>query len=249
MPHASWFANLDIDSNSYHGETFYGLGLLASRCWFVWALLRARQLAPKPFRKTASDTSDARYTPLVAMVVVGVILVIALAEMFQFEPAPGFHRIRMIVVLSFIFLFAMSVFIKEYLDNRELIGEVASTEALQSAILSSLDNEIAVLDKNGCIITVNAAWRRFGLENPGSPNGLGPGANYLAAYRASADTAAGEPQIIAGIKAVQERSLPLFVREYPSHSASQAKVVPADCDSSRHRGRRSRGIPQEHYRA
>ena len=34
---SSWFANLDIDSNSYHSETLYGLGLLASRCWFVWA--------------------------------------------------------------------------------------------------------------------------------------------------------------------------------------------------------------------
>lgn len=215
---SSWFANLDIDSNSYHGETLYGLGLLASRCWFVWALLRARQLTPKPVQKDISDNRDAGYTPLLAMVVVGVILVVALAEMFQFEPAPGFHRIRMIVVLGFVFLFAMSVFIKEYLDNRELINEVESTEALQSAILSSLDNEIAVLDKNGCIVTVNEAWTRFGLENPGSPDGLGSGANYLAACQALADTSTELREVIAGIKAVQERSVPRFVREYACHS-------------------------------
>ncbi len=215
---SSWFANLDIDSNSYHGETLYGLGLLASRCWFVWALLRARQLTPKPVRKNISDNRDARYTPLLAMVVVGVILVVALAEMFQFEPTPGFHRVRMIVVLGFVFLFAMSVFIKEYLDNRELIGEVESTEALQSAILSSLDNEIAVLDKNGCIVTVNEAWTRFGLENPGSPDGLGSGANYLTACQALAATSAEVRDVIAGIKTVQNRSLPRFVREYACHS-------------------------------
>ncbi len=217
----SWFANLDIDSNSYHGEMLYGLGLLASRCWFVWAIVRARQLTPDEVRKNIPDTSDAKYTPLLAIVVIGAILLIGLVEMFQFEPAPGLHRMRMIVVLGFVFLFAMSVFIKEYLDNRELIGEVESTEALQSAILSSLDNEIAVLDKNGCIVTVNQAWSRFGMENPGSPDGLGPGANYLAACQAVAANSAEVREVIAGFKAVQERSLACFLREYASPSAAR----------------------------
>ncbi len=217
---SSWFANLDIDASSYHGETLYGLALLASRCWFVWALLRARQLTPKPVRKTATDTSDAKYTPLFAIVVVGVTLLIGLAEMFQYEPAPGFHRMRMIVVLTFAFLIAMSVFIKEYLDNRKLIGDVEATEALQSAILSSLDNNIAVLDKDGRIVEVNQAWTRFGLENPDSPDGLGPGANYLATCQALAASSSDVPEVIAGIKAVQERSLPSFLHESAMHSAS-----------------------------
>jgi PAS domain S-box-containing protein len=216
---SSWFANLDVESNSYRGATLYGLGLLASRCWFVWALLRARQLTPNPARRSTHDTSDAKYTPLFAIVVVGAIALMALEEAFQFEPAPGYHRMRMIVILGFVFLFAMSVLVKEYLDNRELIGKVKSTEALQSAILSSLDNEIAVLDKNGCIVTVNHAWRRFGMENPESPNGLGPGANYLAACQTVAATSPDMQEVIAGIKAVQDRSLPLFLREGASLSA------------------------------
>ena len=216
----SWFANLDIDSNSYHGETLYGLGLLASRCWFVWALLRARQLTPKAIPKIRPDTSHAKYIPLFAMVVVGAIALMALEEVFQLEPAPGFHRMRMIVILGFVFLFAMSVLVKEYLDKRELIGEVRSTEALQSAILSSLDNNIAVLDKNGCIVAVNQPWTRFGLENPGSPDGLGTGANYLDACRAFADRSPEFQEVITGIKAVQDRSLPLFVHEHASHSAT-----------------------------
>ena len=216
----SWFANLDIDSNAYHGETLYGLGLLASRCWFVWALLRARQLTPKPIPKIRPDTSDAKYIPLFAMVVVGAIALMALEEVFQLEPAPGFHRMRMIVILGFVFLFAMSVLVKEYLDKRELIGEVRLTEALQSAILSSLDNNIAVLDKNGCIVAVNQPWIRFGLENPGSPDGLGTGANYLDACQALAASSPELQAVITGIKAVQERSLPLFVHEHASHSAT-----------------------------
>jgi PAS domain S-box-containing protein len=217
----SWFANLSIDSNSYHGETLYGLGLLTSRCWFVWALLRARQLSPRRIDSTAPDAGDAKYTPLFAMVVVGAIALMAIEEVFQLEPEPGFHRMRMIVILGFVFLFAISVLVKEYLDNRELMSEVKSTEALQSAILSSLDNEIAVLDKNGCIVTVNQAWTRFGLENPGSPDGVGPGANYLAACQNSAVTSAELRHVIAGIKAVQDRSLPLFLREYLSPSATR----------------------------
>jgi PAS domain S-box-containing protein len=217
----SWFANLDIDSNSYHGEPIYGLGLLASRCWFVWALLRARQITPPSIQKTTADTSDARYTPLLAMVIAGVILLIGLAEMFQPEPAPGFHRLRVIVVLAFAFFFAMSVFIKEYLDNLDLINEVESTEALQSAILSSLDNDIAVLDQDGCIVTVNRAWTRSGLNNPGSLEDLGPGANYLASCRALAVTSADVRELTTGIKAVQDRSLPVFAREYPSPSDTE----------------------------
>jgi PAS domain S-box-containing protein len=217
----SWFLKLEIDSNSYHRETLYGLGLLASLCWFVWALLRARQLTPNPMYKTAPDTSDAKYTPLLAMIVVGVILLTGLAGMFQYEPAPGFHRLRIIVVLTLAFLFVMSVFIKEYLDNLELIGAIESTEALQSAILTSLDNHIAVLDKNGCIVAVNQAWRQFGLQNPGPPEGLGPGANYLAACRAEAATSPEMQEIIAGIEAVQDRSLTLFSHESASHSAAR----------------------------
>ena len=217
----SWFINLDIDANSYHGETLYGLGLLASRCWFVWALLQARQLTPKPIQKTAPDTSDAKYTPLFAVVVVGAIALMAIEEVFQLEPAPGLHRMRMIVILGFVFLLAMSVLIKEYLDKHELIGEVKSTEALQRAILSSLDNEIAVLDKSGCIVTVNQAWMRFEQENHGWPDGLGPGANYLVACQSSAATSADVQDVIAGIKAVQDRSLPLFSREYLSPSATR----------------------------
>jgi PAS domain S-box-containing protein len=216
----SWFANLDIDSNSYHGETVYGLGMLAARCWFVWALLRARQLPSALARKTSPDTQDAKYTPLLAITVVGVILLIGLVELFQHEPAPGFRQLRMMMVLAFAFFFAMSLAIKEYLDNRTLIGDVEATEALQSAILSSLDNDIAVLDKDGCIVAVNQAWTKSGLQNPGSPEGLGPSANYLAAQQTLAATSREVQEIIAGIKAVQDRSLPLFLRECAGHSTS-----------------------------
>ena len=128
---------------------------------------------------------------------------------------------RMIVILGFVFLLAMSVLVKEYLDKHELIGEVKSTEALQRAILASLDNEIAVLDKSGCIVTVNQAWMRFGQENHGWPDGLAPGANYLAACQTWAATSAEMQEVIAGIKAVQGRSLPLFSREYLSPSATR----------------------------
>jgi PAS domain S-box-containing protein len=217
---ASWFANLDIDSNSYHRENLYGLGMLTARCWFVWALLRARQLPSGPARKTSLDTQDAKYTPLLAITVVGVILLIGLVELFQKEPAPAFRQLRMMMVLAFAFFFAMSLVIKEYLDNRKLIDDVEATEALQSAILSSLDNDIAVLDQDGFIVAVNQAWTKSGLQNPGSPDGLGLGANYLAAWQSLAATSRVVEETIAGIKAVQDRSLPLFLRECVGHSTN-----------------------------
>ncbi len=164
---SSWFGNRDLDSTSHYSGTLYGIGLLASCCWYIWAMLRARLLPERLSQPARTDTKDARYTPLLAMIIVGMILVLGIEELFWSEPTPGFHRLRMIVVLAFVFFFALSVFIKDYLDQRNLAGEIRATEALGSAILSSLENNIAVLDGLGTIITVNEAWTRFAMENEG----------------------------------------------------------------------------------
>src|SRR6185295_7724295 len=72
------------------------------------------------------------------------------------------------------------------LRNAKREAEVAlqESEALNQAVLDSLSTHMAVLDKDGTIIAVNAAWRRFAETNGDSKLALaGVGANYLAVCR------------------------------------------------------------------
>jgi two-component system CheB/CheR fusion protein len=93
---------------------------------------------------------------------------------------------------------------------------------LQS-ILDCLPEHIAVLDAQGIITMVNAAWRRFAMVN-GDPNLLhsGPGCNYLSACEPAASTL-GEDRAARGLRAVLDGTLPSFSLEYPCHSPSEER--------------------------
>ncbi|QGU32754.1 chemotaxis protein CheB [Thermochromatium tepidum] len=95
---------------------------------------------------------------------------------------------------------------------------------LQS-ILDALPEHIAVLDHSGCILMVNAAWRRFARAS--GDKGLtptGPGVNYLEACRMEME-AEGDyaEQACRGLQGVLEGRLPTFSLEYPSHSADEER--------------------------
>src|SRR5215467_4190820 len=60
------------------------------------------------------------------------------------------------------------------IDNLHFDGE------LGFAVLNSLADHIAVLDREGTIIAVNEAWKRFALENGArDTKQLSVGVNYL----------------------------------------------------------------------
>jgi PAS domain-containing protein len=96
-------------------------------------------------------------------------------------------------------------------------------EAFTQAILNSVPSEIVVLSRNGTIVAVNEAWRRFASDNR-PPSGALPrrtevGANYLAVCAESRDTGGSEAMApLDGIKAVLNGSLRLYTHEYPCHA-------------------------------
>src|SRR5678815_669774 len=57
------------------------------------------------------------------------------------------------------------------------------TQALNQAVLGSLAANIAVLDREGDIIAVNDAWKRFAYENDGAAVADSEGVNYLQVCR------------------------------------------------------------------
>jgi len=104
------------------------------------------------------------------------------------------------------------------------INSLRDVERLQ-AVLDSLPEHVAVLDREGVITLVNSAWRRFAAEN-GDPELLrsGVGINYLDACDlnlASEDSKAGEAR--EGLKRVLSGEASSFLMEYPCDSPEQSR--------------------------
>ena len=90
-----------------------------------------------------------------------------------------------------------------------------------SAVLSSLPAQIAVLGADGGITAINEEWRRFARENGGedAPERTGVGVNYLeVCRRATGDSLADARRVMAGIESILKGNLAQFSHEYPCHS-------------------------------
>ncbi|WP_170164838.1 PAS domain S-box protein [Thiocapsa rosea] len=99
-------------------------------------------------------------------------------------------------------------------------------ERFKQAVLDAMPSEVAVLDRDGVIVSVNAPWRHFALKNgprPGEPAPrTGIGTNYLEiCATARGDSAEGANRTAAGIRAVMAGEADQFRVDYPCHSRDQ----------------------------
>lgn len=90
---------------------------------------------------------------------------------------------------------------------------------LSLALFDSLPQNIAVLDRTGLIIRVNAAWKRFSLENCGA--GDYSGHNYLDVCGSDPDPSAMDAR--DGIRQVLDGRAQSFTLEYPCHSPTEQR--------------------------
>ncbi len=100
----------------------------------------------------------------------------------------------------------------------------AANALILGATLDSLITQIAILDAQGVIIAVNAAWRRFAQSNGFDSHDAGVGFNYLNVCAQAEGDAAGEaPEVLAGLRAVFAGQTSEFYLEYPCHSPSEVR--------------------------
>ncbi|MFH1059599.1 MAG: PAS domain S-box protein, partial [Pseudomonadota bacterium] len=100
-------------------------------------------------------------------------------------------------------------------DRKQAEQDLAGQEGLLRSVLSSLPAQIAVLNSQGAIISVNQAWTDFGRAGQGDEATWSVGANYLEATQRAVE--AGDPtarKALDGIQAVLQRKLPSFSMEY-----------------------------------
>lgn len=94
---------------------------------------------------------------------------------------------------------------------------------VQSA-LDALSAHVAILDEQGGIIGVNAAWRQFADDNGFQDNEYGIGTNYLqVCERATLHNSKDAPIVALGIRDIISGKLNEFEMEYPCHSPLQRR--------------------------
>lgn len=87
-------------------------------------------------------------------------------------------------------------------------------EYFTQAVLDSLLDQIAVLDKEGYIIAINKSWIHFSIENGGDLQDTGIGNNYLTVC---------PKEVQNGILQVLTGTSDHFTYEYPCHSSDQLR--------------------------
>ncbi|SEH37570.1 PAS domain S-box protein [Magnetospirillum fulvum] len=94
------------------------------------------------------------------------------------------------------------------------VTRLTAAEKRLQVYINSLPHQVAVIDSDGIIRLVNAAWARFAAENGGRPDLIGVGNDYLKACDPRADGGA----VSAGVRAVLLGQAETFSWEYPCHS-------------------------------
>ena len=109
-------------------------------------------------------------------------------------------------------------------------AEAALRESVElvRAVSDSLLSQMAVLDRDGTILAVNAAWSRFAIENSvtaGVPAaGTAPGVNYLhVCHSAHGDDEATAHEACAGIADVLAGTRTSFRLEYACHAPGRKR--------------------------
>ena len=101
---------------------------------------------------------------------------------------------------------------RDITERKRTEAALQKSEELNRAVLGSLRDQIAVLDRNGEIIAVNDGWTRFAQENEG--RGVGVGANYLDVCRSSITSYPDVVKSLEGIESVLERRVQQYREEY-----------------------------------
>ena len=118
-------------------------------------------------------------------------------------------------------------------DRKQAEISLQQSKEFNQAILMSLQEPLAVLDRSGNILAVNDSWIRFAHENDAvSIDRLCQGANYLDVCKQSSSAGSvGAQAAMDGIQSVVEKRIETFEFEYDCHSPNEErwflmKVVP-----------------------
>jgi diguanylate cyclase (GGDEF)-like protein/PAS domain S-box-containing protein len=113
-------------------------------------------------------------------------------------------------------------------ERKQAEKAIKESDEFKTVVIDAMASQIAVLDRDGVIVTVNEAWRCFARDNAvshGMPaRNTEVGTNYLAICQGSVgESTAGATEAAAGIQGVLDGRWPNFRIEYPCHSPTEQR--------------------------
>ncbi len=119
----------------------------------------------------------------------------------------------------------MSGSITDITDRKQAEEGLRQSKEFNQSVLMSLPDHIAVLDREGHILTVNDAWLQFARENDANfPDRVGPGVNYLRICQEASDKNDDNvAKALDGIRSVLDGSSEYFEMEYPCDSPTEKR--------------------------
>jgi signal transduction histidine kinase/integral membrane sensor domain MASE1 len=168
-----------------------------------------RLLGGQPFVGAAAGETSLLVMPLVAAEHVLGGLALMSASVSRTWPESAVQRARLVADV-----FASAI------ARQRAEDALRASEAMKSAVLSSLTSRVAVLDRDGRIIAVNESWTRFTAENRARDE-AGVGASYFEICRKDGEARAPDaPDPCAGVRGVLEGRLKSFGHDYSQRTAS-----------------------------
>ncbi|HEY3277446.1 MAG TPA: PAS domain S-box protein [Syntrophorhabdaceae bacterium] len=109
-------------------------------------------------------------------------------------------------------------------DRKKAEESILESERAGRATIDALTAALCVIDKEGTILSVNRAWRKFADENPPIPPEYAVGMNYLNVCDHATGYDSGEAApFAAGIRSVMEGVVDDFSMEYPCHTSQKER--------------------------
>jgi PAS domain S-box-containing protein len=131
-----------------------------------------------------------------------------------------------------------TVALRDITERQHAQAALLKGQAFNVAVIDSLSAHVTVLDREGKIIAVNQAWRRFAADHGGESLGIRPiGVDYRQTCLSATGGPCADEALAAwqGIEAVLAGQRPHFEMEYSGHSPSEEiglrmKVQPLQSD-------------------
>ena len=114
-------------------------------------------------------------------------------------------------------------FSRDITERKRSEAAIRDSEHFLHATLDALSSHVAILNKSGEIVAVNAAWNRFVTANGGDQRACGVGSNYLEVCRKAASTCAQANSAAEGIRQAIAGTTTEFSLEYTCHSAKDKR--------------------------
>jgi CheY-like chemotaxis protein len=115
--------------------------------------------------------------------------------------------------------------IRDITDRKIAEEALQKSEAFNRGILNSLSANIAVIDKNGKIVAINEAWKKFAQEYDGNVELLKEGDNYFGSCEKNATPEEIKKinEAIQGVKDILSGKKTDFEVIYPCHSEEEKR--------------------------